>query len=278
MRSPFGLALLLLTAGLLSAPAAATPLRLEYSVTDLGGGLYRYQFKFINDNNDGTWQAGQSFRWFVLGDVPSGMSSPLTNFVGDTSSFVESPYTGFGRTSGGHNGPDLQGVLTDWIPTHVGDAFWFSGTSTADLTQGQLAWSNVTNGSTNPGVRGNFELGHSTLCQPDLGFQGPGSARMCVCGGDLSTGNDARLTVLGTPANAAGYLVVDFNFTPFPIFGGTIIGFTGFPVATDANGQLAVNVPGGSGPVDVYTQYLYLDASLPQQIGFTNGVKLEIKP
>lgn len=139
-----------------AAPAVATPLRLDYLVTPLGGGVFNYDFSFVNDNNDGTWSAGQDFRWFVFGDVPAG-SSPLTNFIGDPSSFVNSPYTGFGRTSGGHNGPDLQSVLTDWVPSGVGDSFSFSGTSTADLAQGQLQWSNVIGGSTNPGVRGTFE-------------------------------------------------------------------------------------------------------------------------
>ncbi len=147
-------AVLVLT--LSSAPAFATPLRLDYLVTPLGGGLFQYDFEFVNDNNDGTWSAGQDFRWFVFGDVPAG-SSPLTSFVGDPSSYRNSPYTGFGRTSGGHNGPDLQPVLTDWVPSGVGDSFSFSGTSTADLAQGQMQWSNVVGGSSNPGVRGTFE-------------------------------------------------------------------------------------------------------------------------
>lgn len=269
---------LLLTTGLFAAPLAATPLRLEYSVTDLGGGLYHYQFKFINDNNDGTWVAGQTFRWFVFGDAPSGMTSPLLNFVGDTSSFVDSPYTSFGTTGGVHNGPDLQTVLTDWIPTHVGDSFWFSGTSTANLGQGLLAWSNNTGGSSNPGVIGNFEIATLTICQPDIGYHGPGNARLTVCGGDLSPGNNGRLYVLGAPAGTPGFLVADFNLTPFQVAGGTIIGFSGFPLNPDLNGELSLFVRGGRGPVNVYVQYVYIDNSLPLQVGFTNGVRIELKP
>lgn len=158
MKSGFLPIVALLSAVLVLTPAQAfaQPLRLDYEVTPLGGGVFNYDFSFVNDNNDGSWSPGQSFRWFVFGDVPSG-SSPLTNFIGDPNSFVNSPYTGFGRTSGGHNGPDLQSVLTDWVPSGVGDSFQFSGTSTADLAQGQMQWSNVTGGSSNPGIRGNFE-------------------------------------------------------------------------------------------------------------------------
>lgn len=261
-------------------PASATPLRLEYCVTDLGGGVYRYDFKFINDNNDGTWAAGQSFRWFVLGDCAGPCTSPLTGFVGDVPSLLAGggPYTGFGNTGGGHNGPDLQGVLIDWIPTGVGDSFTFSGTSTANLAQGQLAWSNVTNGSTNPGVRGNFEIAHRCICQLDIGFQGPGPALLSVCGGDLSTGTTAALEVTGAKPSAAGYLVVDPVHTPFPIFGGTLVGFSGFPLSSNASGGLSLTVPGGGGPMDVYVQFIYLDLSLTQGLGFTNGVKIQVLP
>jgi MYXO-CTERM domain-containing protein len=147
----------LLAVTVLAGTAHASPIRLDYIVTPQAGD-FLYEFTFVADNNDGSWAPGQSFRWFVFGDAPSGQTSPLTAFAGDPNSFVNSPYTGFGRTSGGHNGPDLQPVLTDWIPANIGDSFSFSGTSTADLQQGQLLWSNVTNGSTNPGVRADFEV------------------------------------------------------------------------------------------------------------------------
>lgn len=271
----FKLATILATCSLLAPSVAATPLRLDYKVTALGGGVYRYDFTFVCDNNDSTWAAGQSFRWFVLGDVPSGGTSPLTGFVGNVASFVNSPYTSFGRTSGGHNGPDLQGVLTDWVPASIGDSFSFSGTSTAYLSQGQMAWSNVTNGSTNPGVRGNFETANLVgFCQEDIGFQGPGTGLLTVCGGDLSRGTTANLEVTGATPSVPGFLIVDLTHTPFPIFGGTVVGFTGIPAATNASGGFSLVVPGGYGPRDIYTQFVYFDGSLPQGIGFTNGVKV----
>jgi hypothetical protein len=268
----------LAAAALLTNHASATPLRLDYKVTALGGGVYRYDFTFVNDNNDGTWAAGQSFRWFVLGDVVPG-PSPLTNFIGDPNSFQNSPYTGFGNTSGGHNGPDLQPVLTDWVPTSVGDSFSFSGTSTANLGQGALRWSNVITGSTGTGVRGNFEIARLLcFCQEDIGFQGPGPARLTVCGGDLSTGTTSLLEVTGARPSAPAYLVADLVHTPFPIFGGTLVGFAGFPVTVNGSGGLTVVVPGGGGPSDVYTQLIYLDFSIGQGLGFTNGVRIRVLP
>ena len=174
--------LFLLSAGLVAAvamlpsAASATPIRLDYEITDLGGGVYNYDFTFIVDNNDGSWASGQTFRWFVLGDVVPG-PSPLTNFVGDVNSFVNSPYTGFGMTSGGHNGPDLQSVLTDWAPSGIGDFFSFSGTSTANLGQGQFAWSNVIVGTSGTGVLANFEIANLV--------PGPGALSLLAVGGLL---------------------------------------------------------------------------------------------
>lgn len=271
----FKLATILATCALLSPSASATPLRLNYKVTALAGGSYRYDFTFVCDNNDNTWAAGQTFRWFVFGDVPNGGFPPLTGFVGDVASFVNSPYTSFGRTYGGHNGPDLQPVVTDWIPAFVGDSFSFSGTSTAYVSQGQLAWSNVAHSAINPGVSANFELAHLVgFCQEDIGFQGPGTGLLTVCGGDLSRGTTANLEVTGATPNVPGFLIVDLTHTPFPIFGGTVVGFTGIPAATNAGGGFNLVVPGGYGPTDIYTQFIYFDGSLPQGLGFTNGVKV----
>lgn len=263
---------------LFAAPASATPLRLEYTVTLLSSGLYRYDFKVINDNNDGSWVAGQQFRWFIFGDCSPSCSSPLTNFVGDLPSLLAGggPYTSFTSSGGSHNGPTLGTVTVYWIPTAVGDSFTWSGTSTANLCGGGLLWSTL---ATDTSYAANLEPAHCLgFCQEDIGFQGPGPALLTVCGGDLSTGNDATLEVTGAAPSAAGYLVADTTLAAFQIFGGTLVGFNGLPISTNPSGGVSLTVPGGSGPIDVYTQYVYLDLSLTMGLGFTNGVKMKILP
>src|SRR4051812_30981296 len=101
-----------------SGLAQATPLRMDYSVTP-GVGLFNYHFTLSLDNHDGTWAAGQGWRWLIFGDVPSGLS-PLTGFIGDPTSISGGPWTSFTTTGGAHNGPTLNSVLDYWIPTAVG--------------------------------------------------------------------------------------------------------------------------------------------------------------
>lgn len=141
--------------------AVATPLRLDYVVSDLGGGVYRYDFTLTLDNNDSSWAPAQGFRWFVFGDCGPSCTSPLTAFTGVS---VDPPWTGFGQTGGGHNGPDLQSVLTYFIPTFVGETRSWSGTSSADLHQGSLLWSNLL--SQNGGILANLAVANrlNELC------------------------------------------------------------------------------------------------------------------
>lgn len=169
--------------GLYVATAQATPLRMDYSVTNLGGGLYDYEFKLILDNNDGTWAAGQGWRWIVFGDDPVA-PSPLSNFTGDLSDLPTGPYTNYGLTTGAHNGPDLQHVLSYWVPTAIGDFLAWSGTSDADLAQGELLFSTFTQ-TLNNAVAANFEVAYRVNAIPEpatfalmgLGLAGIGFAR-----------------------------------------------------------------------------------------------------
>jgi len=128
--------------------AQATPLRLDYIVTDLGGS-YQYDFTMTLDNNDGSFVAGQEFDWFIIGDTPT----PDGLFPEKTSFFTDIP-SGFkiSWTYGGHHGPTLgfygesspgYGVvfLPGWAPA-LGDSFEFTGVSTLLVAEGELLWSN----------------------------------------------------------------------------------------------------------------------------------------
>ena len=142
-------------ASVISTPVHATPLRLDYSVADIGGGLFDYEFSLVLDNHDGTWSPGQGWGWIIFGDAPFSMS-PLTGFVGDISDLPIGPYTHFASSGGGHNGPTLGSAGAIWSPTAVGDTLNWSGTSTADLAQGELLFSTLLR--QNNAVLANFEV------------------------------------------------------------------------------------------------------------------------
>jgi hypothetical protein len=132
------------------SPAQAASLNLNYTVENLTDGWFNYSFQLKLDNTDHSYVPGQAWRWIVFGDAPSwnvGEGS-LTNWVGDLSK--SSPWiTSFGYTQGGHNGPTLLGanksVLAWWTPSDVNDYLYWSGKSTAKLSQGKLLFSTLSN-------------------------------------------------------------------------------------------------------------------------------------
>jgi hypothetical protein len=131
------------------SPAAVQgPLQLYYQTTDLFNGTWLYNFTLVNTNIDGSWAPGQNFDWIVFGDQANNTPSNLLNWVGDVSSLVGSPWAdeGFSTSGGGHNGPtllDFNNGLLGWVPANIGDSVSWSGTSTVDLQEPDLLWSNL---------------------------------------------------------------------------------------------------------------------------------------
>ena len=125
--------------------AQATPLRLDYTVTDNGNNQYAYQFQLILDNNDNSWVSGQGWGVIRFGNGVRGESGPrLTNFVGDDSALPVGPFTTYIDPTGLF-GPGLDGADPNdnskaaiWVPTAVGQSLYWSGTSNVNLAQGQL--------------------------------------------------------------------------------------------------------------------------------------------
>ena len=130
--------------------AMATPLTMEYAVTDLGTGLYQYDFELILDNHDGSWVSGNEWDWITFADAPVGSTSPLADF----SNFVATDLPAgsiLTNSSGGHNGPTLaltngSAGLPGWVPAAIGESLLWSGTSATFLGQGDLLWSSLITG------------------------------------------------------------------------------------------------------------------------------------
>jgi hypothetical protein len=138
---------------LLPGLALAYPLQLQYSITNLDAGQYRYDFKLSVDGTDGSWKPGQQFDWIVFGDrqgsygAPSGFcpvdcwtSKIIPNITG-----LDEGFTG-NTSGGGHQGPMLSygpsgPVLPGWQPADAGAFTDWSYLSDIYLPQGQLYFS-----------------------------------------------------------------------------------------------------------------------------------------
>lgn len=121
----------------------------------------------------------------------------------------------------------------------------------------------------------------SDVCQPTLGFGGPGSAAITVCGDPLTSGGSADLLLTGGPTSSVAFLLYGTSFTPTPFKGGTLvplpwIGLTAVP--TDGLGEFQATVSGGGGPLTIYMQGVYADGGLPGGAGMTNVLQLDFLP
>ncbi|KAA3604515.1 MAG: hypothetical protein DWQ01_22010 [Planctomycetota bacterium] len=122
----------------------------------------------------------------------------------------------------------------------------------------------------------------ATVCQPDLGYGGPGSAQLAVCGDPLATGGSAEMLVWDGVPLGPGFLVGGFQFSPTAWNGGLVVPVPIHQQRTfvfDDEGRWAgPTVPGGLGLFSYYIQAVYPDASQSLGYGFSNAVQLNSLP
>jgi choice-of-anchor B domain-containing protein len=121
----------------------------------------------------------------------------------------------------------------------------------------------------------------SQVCQTDLGFGGPGSATLSVCGEPLSAGNSATLLLEQAAPNRPATLFVSLGFTPLPFKGGTFVTvpiLLNIALVTDSNGEINLVVPGNGAPVSVYVQFAISDPGQPAGVALSNALEIQFGP
>lgn len=137
-----------------AAGAAASPLKMTYTVTDVGS-QYQYDFKLTLDNNDGSWVSGQQWDWLVFGgDNLFGTynsfdtNGPGAGGVDWTTLSYSAPISAVSTSSGVYNGPTLAfsswSVLPPgWQPTSIGSFVEWAGLSSVYIGAGEMKWANL---------------------------------------------------------------------------------------------------------------------------------------
>lgn len=120
------------------------------------------------------------------------------------------------------------------------------------------------------------------ICQTDLGFGGPGSSTLSMCGGDLSTGTTADILLTGAEPGGTAFFVLGFSSAPTAFKGGLLVPVPAQfikPFGVNGAGEvLLAGVPGGGGPVTVYIQFASTNGSAPFGYGFSNALEVVVLP
>ncbi len=115
-------------------------------------------------------------------------------------------------------------------------------------------------------------------CQADLGFAGPGSVALSLCGDALVDGGTATLAVDSNLANAGGVVAIGASLNPTPLLGGTIVPLPAdlvLPFSTDADGQWSVPINVGPTAAVLYMQAVMFDASQAELFSISNAIEAD---
>jgi hypothetical protein len=127
-----------------------------------------------------------------------------------------------------------------------------------------------------------FRVDCDQICQANLGFGGPGTSSLTVCGGDLSVGTTATLSLTGATPGGTVMLFAGLVFGPTPTKGGVLVPVPPslkFILPLNGAGALSADIPGGGGPASIYVQAVYQAPLLPApHWGFSNAVRVDLLP
>ncbi len=152
----------------LPAAASAQSLHLDYTVTELGGGLYMYDFALTPCEG---WEAGMGWRGLIWGDCAS-CPTPLTDFAGDMRSLPVGPWIDYGTATGAHAGAMFEDPGAFWVPASADETLVWSGISTADLAHGDLLFSAMEGTGGAMAVSYKVAVRDGPVCYPDCDGSG----------------------------------------------------------------------------------------------------------
>ncbi len=118
-----------------------------------------------------------------------------------------------------------------------------------------------------------------TFCQTNLGFGGPGTATLSVCGQPLWFGNTSLLTVLSNVPSTPVFLAIGTDQGALPIFGGTIVTDPFLLLVsglfTDGAGRMRIPITSKGTAPDLVIQGLVFDPAQSEALALTNGVRVK---
>lgn len=118
----------------------------------------------------------------------------------------------------------------------------------------------------------------------DLGFgkaNGAGETPELSACGLLDTGNTAQVSLTNAPASTAAILFASVVNTPAATVAGTLITVPplfSINLVTNADGEIHITAPGGSGPFNLFLQYVVLDPTATFGASSSNGLQLNFLP
>jgi hypothetical protein len=130
--------------------------------------------------------------------------------------------------------------------------------------------------------------GGSATCTGQLTYQevvgaaGPHNPTFEIAGGHLESGSLADLSLTNGPDGGAAFLLLSAVAGSVPFKGGTLVPalvpslLVTFPFLPD--GELHLTVPGGSGPLTLYAQFLVVGYSTGAPLGLSNALAIELLP